>query len=141
MRSFEIDNAAVTDRQIEEQASSAQKKFLLDREYDSAKATAVVAGGEAGITGLSLDSIIGDLGAQQDQRLDAVTQNAGIQTAQLQRQREGIAVNTENRINSVQRGTKPSALALALQIGGTILSSASKAQNQQTQQTSATFRG
>lgn len=114
-RAFEQDNRAITQRQLQEQTASADRKFANAQEYAAARASGVVAAGEAGVSGLSVDALLNDLAGQQAARQKTADTNLGWTLAQLQQERFGAQAQRDNRINSAP---KPSSLGLALQIGG-----------------------
>ena len=125
MTGYQQDVRAVGERQMQEQTGTAQRKFALQQDYDAKAATVRTAGTEAGLTGLSFDAIMNDLGGQQDTRLGAEDTQLGVNLQQLQDQKSGLVTAGANRINSAPRGQKPNPWALALQIGGNVLSGAS----------------
>lgn len=115
LRAYENTNADLTNRQIQEQNAAAQQTFEQQREYAGANAHAIVAADNSGVQGISVDGLLADLAGQQARRQDTVGQNLSMSVDQLQRERVGAAAARDSSIASTP---KPSALALAINIGG-----------------------
>lgn len=112
---YEVGVSQITERQMQEQSSAAQRSFENQREYDAARSAAIVAGEGAGVRGLSVDALLSDLAGQQAARQKAVEQNLDWTTRALQQDKVSAASARDSRINSVQR---PSGAALAIDIAG-----------------------
>lgn len=112
---YESQVSGLTQRQLQEQNSAAQRTFQNQREYDAARATAVTGAETSGVQGLTVDGLLSDLAGQQYQRQDAVKQNTGWAVQALQEEKRGAAATRDSRINSAPM---PGTLGLALQIGG-----------------------
>lgn len=109
---------AITNRAIEEQEANAQKMHLSLLEEGEKKAEAQVSAAEAGVAGISVQSIITDLGRKASYNRVTLDRNYKITAAQLTREMEGTNTRTLNRINSVERPTPPNPLGLAFGILG-----------------------
>jgi hypothetical protein len=96
---------------------------LLQKRIDAlkARATAKVASGEAGVTGLSVNALLADFVAQQSRQEQAVQTNYEIR--KMANYDEAVATyhHTIGRINSVRTAASPSILPFILQgIGGAV---------------------
>jgi hypothetical protein len=80
-------------------------------------ATANVAAGEAGVTGISVDRIMGNILGMAGRDNATTMQNLRWTQQQLARENVAHRATAINRINSVTPGIKPNALATAFQIG------------------------
>ncbi|TCR92576.1 hypothetical protein [Rhizobium sp. BK376] len=75
--------------------------------------------GEAGISGITVDSLIADYNAQQGRFERTNEQNLAMTQDQLRSQLDGVKSQAEGRINSVQKAAKPSFLPYAIGIAST----------------------
>ncbi|MFG1395867.1 virion core protein, T7 gp14 family [Roseixanthobacter pseudopolyaromaticivorans] len=107
---------ALTHKRTQERAASSQQLFQNDLEGLRARSTARTSAGEAGVTGLSVDALLGDLGAQQGRKSEAIDSQYQMTTDSITAQTQEVKANTQSRINSVQRAAKPSFLPFL--IGG-----------------------
>ncbi len=105
----------------QEAQASAQDIFDKARETRAALATARVASGEAGVSGISVDALLSDTYGQGLRATDRISQNNSWTQAQRQLQKKGIASDAETRINSVRPGVNPSFLGTALKIGSSVV--------------------
>jgi len=119
---YESDTAALTNRQLQEQQAAAQQTVSQQREFRSAKATAIVGAEDAGIMGLSVDALLNDLTGQQGARSKATNTNLQLALAQLQDQKTGADVQRQSRNNAAR---DPSRNALMIGLAGTALEGAS----------------
>jgi hypothetical protein len=110
--------AATNQRIIQERASAAASKQDALREQRAATATAKVAAGEAGTSGLSVDALLADYDARTARYTGRVDDNLQATEEQLLREESGIRSNAVGRINSVQPGQKPSFFDAGLRILG-----------------------
>jgi hypothetical protein len=118
-------NRAATDQYASIQERMLQEKAAAGRELENAqtttakaRGTAQVTSGEAGITGITVDSLIADYNAQQGKFERTNEQNLGATQNQLRDQLTSVKAQTEGRINSVQKAAKPSFLPYAIGIAG-----------------------
>ena len=86
-----------------EQEEGAASQQIMASKIDAAKAraTATVAAGEAGVTGLSVDSLLADLNRQEANYADGVNQNLGNTRDQLDVEAGNIQRGATSRINSL----------------------------------------
>jgi hypothetical protein len=110
-------------RMLQEQASTANEKIDVQREARAAKATAMTAAGESGVSGLSVDALLAEFDGRQAEYEDRIDQNTEWTLTQLNNEMKGIRSNAEDRINSVQRAAKPSFFDAGLRIAGAGLNS------------------
>lgn len=117
--------AAIDQRIVQEQQAASTEVEQSVIEARKAAATTRVAAGEAGISGLSVDALLGDIYGASARHADNVNQQTEWTVQQLQREKEGIASNTQDRINSVSAPIiqRPNFLDLGLRIGSAALDS------------------
>lgn len=114
--------AGQQNQQIEERNASSQQAMQGEVKALQARSTAVTAAGEAGVSGLSVNELLGDYYSRESANRDAIDSN-------YQMTRDGIRANMEasqagaiSRINSVQQAVAPSFGDALLRIGGSALS-------------------
>lgn len=108
-------------RMTQEQDAFVQKRHLAEVEGAEAQAQAEVSAAEGGVSGLSLDNIV--TGIQRDISRNQTADRTNYENTVVQLGAELESTNTqiENRINSMQKPTKPNPLGYALQgIGGSL---------------------
>ncbi|QIO59223.1 virion core protein, T7 gp14 family [Rhizobium leguminosarum] len=110
-------------RMLQEQEKGAAEKMDTVREAREAKATATVAAGEAGVSGLSVDALLAEFDGRAAAANDRTDQNTEWTLSQLNNEMKGIRANAEDRINSVQRAAAPSFFNTGLKIAGVGLDS------------------
>lgn len=86
-----------------------------------ASSTAETAAGEAGVVGLSVDHLLGDIQGRQGRFTDSVNQNFEMQRDGLLGQEESVRAQGQSRINAVPKGDP---MQLALGVAGAGLSAA-----------------
>lgn len=117
-KAWAIDQNQITQRQMQEEDALRQKQQAQNIEEAEVKAAAKVGAIEGGVSGISVDNIIADVGRQASRnRLTEETNYRNI-ASQLQLQRKGVSAQAESRINSAP---KPSALSLVAGIGGSVI--------------------
>lgn len=110
-------------RMIQEQEAAATQKREAQRELRGAQATATVAAGEAGVSGLSVDALLNEYAGRTGEYNDKVDQQTEWTMAQLNNNMRGFQSKAQDRINSVQRANKPSFLDTGLRIASAGLGS------------------
>lgn len=108
-------NNSFTERQGQESDAASANKFDYALEARSARATAEVAAGEAGVSGLSVEALLNDLSGRQGRFNDRTDQNRDMALDQIQAQKRGASRTARDRINSV---AKPSLFDTGLRIAG-----------------------
>jgi hypothetical protein len=110
--------ASIQERMLQEQAASGRELETANKDAAKARATASVTSGEAGVTGISVDSLLADYNAQQGQFERTNAQNLKMTQDGLRDQLKSAKANAEGRINSVQKVAKPSLAPFAIGIAG-----------------------
>lgn len=107
-------------RQQQEQMSAAQQKEQSIREERAAVSSARTAAGESGVTGFSVDSVIGDIEGRAARYRENVNQNQEFTQQQLQSSAEGIRAGAQSSINQAASTQiqSPSLAGLGLSIAG-----------------------
>lgn len=116
-------NVALGNRQIQEMDAANAEKFETALEGNRARATAKVAAGESGVSGLSVDGLLRDFYGREGRYNDRVDQNTEWTTNQLQLEKTSSGLQTVDRINSVPTAKRPSFLDAGLRIAGAGLDS------------------
>src|SRR3546814_897671 len=96
------------------------------RQAAQARATARVAAGEAGVSGLSVDSLLADYHRNEARYRDAVKHNREGEKAQLKLEKGGLRSQAEARIQSIRPYIaspiqQPDYLGAALRVGSGVL--------------------
>lgn len=101
--------------QEEEDAKKATQSLLENSMKASATAaTARVSAGESGVSGLSVDALLGDIDATEDRNKDNILATESFQTRQRELQREGIVQNTQSTVQSLPTVEYPSFFSSAV---------------------------
>jgi hypothetical protein len=111
-------------RKNQEQEAAGAKQFDNFLETRARASSAEVAAGEAGVTGLSVDSLIRDVWQSGGRTADRIAHNSEMTLQQLNMEDRAIEARKESRINSVRKGVAPSGLALGLNIASAGLGAA-----------------
>ena len=113
--------AALAYQTLQEREKASQELMEKQIEAMKARATAAVSAGEAGVTGLSVDHLMGDLLAQQGRQFQAIKTNYEIRKQYNADEAVAYYHQTISRINSVRRASKPSPLPYIFQgLGGAV---------------------
>ena len=104
-------------RAIQESEAAAEGKFKQSIEALEKRERGVVAAGEAGVTGSSVDILLADYTAQKLRGETTINRNLENVERQIELQKMGASAEAESRINSMPQGTQPSFLAAALGAG------------------------
>lgn len=118
---------ALQARLVQEGEATVSETRQAQIEGARARATARVAAGEAGVSGLSVDALMRDFFSQEATYRDALRTNYGFTSEQIESEMKGVHSQAEGRVQSVrpymkQPVSKPSYLTAALNIGGNALS-------------------
>jgi hypothetical protein len=117
MQAYRFNQASSNFTRVQEAENLAQTRMTNDAAARRAMATARVSAGESGVTGLSVDALLADIGAR------AGMDNSNAETNYLRRDRAIQAdamnnwANTSSAINKLQTPTAPDYLGAALKIG------------------------
>lgn len=102
-------------RQEQERAAADQKAQENAIEALKARGRAQVAAGESGVTGLSIDALVGDLFQQEGRNWLAIDTNLQMTEGNIRTEMDNVKANAQGRINSVQRASSPSPLPFIFQ--------------------------
>lgn len=108
-------------REIQEEEAAAVQKQDIAREARAARASTLVAAGEGGVSGLSVDNLLADVYQQESTSFDRIDQNTGFMSDNLKYEMRGLKAKAQDRINSMPWNQGPSPFAAALKIGGSAL--------------------
>lgn len=115
-------------RMVQEGEAKAQRDQLNTLEGAELSAEAEVSASSAGVSGISLNSILSGINRKIGMKQAADETNYQYTVAQLGSELKATNTNIQNRINSVQRPTSPNPLGFALQgIGGALNATAQAA--------------
>ncbi len=105
-------------RAQQEGAAGVQKKFEANIETAKAVGTATTAAGEGGVSGLSVDAMLGDLYAKKGRHADAVDNNLQMTRNYLSREMDAQRATGQNQINSMPIPEAPNFAATLVNIFG-----------------------
>lgn len=104
--------------QAEEDAKvTADKMFESNRAAREQQATARVSSGEAGVSGLSVDALLGDFDRQAGENSATFLQSLSFADRQRQIDRESIGITTQSQINQLPFATRPSLAGAIVKTG------------------------
>lgn len=102
--------AQLQHREIQQRDAAGRDATQIGIEAMKARAAARVAAGEAGVTGLSVDALMGNYFAAEGQKKEARSAQFSMDQAATYAEMDTVKAQTEARINSVQRADNPSFL-------------------------------
>lgn len=102
---------------MQQREASMQKLEENNLAATAAKATAQTSAGESGISGLSVDALMADLGTKQNRFDSSVTTNYQNAEMAINNQRENIGINAASQINQLKTPAMPDYFGAALRIG------------------------
>ena len=105
-------------RAAQEAEAASQKMYVSHLEQAQKVAEAQVSAAEGGVSGLSVDNIVGDLKRSAALNRTTIATNAKMTALQLTEEMKASDVRTKNRINSMERPTAPSPAGLVLNLAG-----------------------
>ena len=103
--------------QQQEREGSMQKLEENNLRARAAQARATVSAGEAGISGLSVDSLLADIGTSQNRFNSSVSTNFDRSTQAIALQRDNASINAASQINQLKTPAAPDYIGAALRIG------------------------
>lgn len=106
-------------QQVQQQDASARTIYEVDRQARSSKALARVSAGEAGVSGASVEALLGDIDRKMGEFKTAEARNLDLVIDQLQREKVSGRQVAQSRIAQVP---KASPFTLGLQIGAEAIS-------------------
>lgn len=104
----------ITQREMQEQDALRQKQAQQNLEQAQAEAEVTVSGAASGVSGISLDNLVKDVGRRAATNREVEKTNTDMIISQLKLERKGANSQAQSRINSV---SKPSPLSLIAGIG------------------------
>ncbi len=108
---------SLNQRAIQESEAAGEAKQKQAIEALEMRERAVVAAGEAGVTGGSVDMLLADYTAQKLRGVTTINRNLENIERQIELEKMGASAEAESRINSMPQGTQPSFLAAAISAG------------------------
>jgi hypothetical protein len=103
--------------QQQEREAGSQQLEQNNMAARAAKSTATVSAGESGISGLSVDALLSDLGTKQNRFNSSVVTNYDNSSMAIANQRENVDINAASQINSLKTPAMPDYFGAALRIG------------------------
>ena len=110
-------NAQISQRQLQERDSATQKIMNNNIEARKAEATARVAASSAGVGGVSVDSLLGEIGMNRGRYNASVGENLRGSNMALDWERVNADNNMRSTFNSMVAPKMPDYLGAALKIG------------------------
>lgn len=106
--------------QQQEREAGSQQLEQNNMAARAARSTATVSAGESGISGLSVDALLSDLGNKQNRFNSSVVTNYDNSSMAITNQRENIDINAASQINSLKTPAMPDYFGAALRIGRSV---------------------
>jgi hypothetical protein len=114
--------------QDQEKASATQSSLQQRQEMMKAQASARVAAGEAGVSGLSVDDLLNDLDSQGLTNMNSIEANYIARSNNIGVQRRNAYANAASTINGLKIPTEPNVLATGIKMAGAGLQTYDRAQ-------------
>lgn len=111
------DGDKINERQQQETAAATQQQIQHQDSATRAIATAKVGASAGGVTGFSVDALLGDLYGQHAANRDTINQNLEYTSDQLDAEREALGTNHQRTVGSLTPAQKPNALSYGLKAG------------------------
>jgi len=102
----------------QERAGAMQKLEENNMNARAAQSTATVAAGESGISGLSVDALLGDLSGKQNRYNTSVMTNLDSANSAIQNKRDNVYADAASTINGLKTPAMPDYAGAALKIAG-----------------------
>ena len=103
--------------QQQEREGAMQKLEQNDLAARAAQSTARVSSGESGVSGLSVDSLLADIGNKSNRFQTSVDTNYDRASTAIALQRENVNTNAASQINSLKTPAMPDYFTAGLRIG------------------------
>lgn len=113
---------ALRNQEDEDRVSSTNAMRKSQMEAEKVAARARVASGESGVSGLSIDALLGDVDMQLTDNLNTIRTTQGFRQRQRQLDREGLGITTQSQINRLPAVQYPSLLETAANAGMSYMS-------------------
>lgn len=101
-------------RAIQEAEAASEEKLALGIKAMEGEGAALVAAGEAGVSGSSVDLLLQDYEAQKLRGVTTINRNLENVEKQIELEKRGASAEAQNRVNSLQQGVMPNFLAAAV---------------------------
>lgn len=116
MRAYNA-NVNQTNLMAEQERSAAMQKLEENNSRArSAMATGTVSAGESGVTGLSVDALLGDLSGKQNRYNTSVMTNLDRANSAIQNQRDNVYADAASAINGLKTPQAPDYFGAGLKI-------------------------
>lgn len=120
--SYYLSTAQLDQQDMQKDAAHSQDMLANQIAGAKARATARVAAGEAGVSGLSVDSLVADFHRQEAMYRNSAENNRENERAQVQMEKQGLRAQADGRIQSVRPYvrdpiSRPDFLGAALRVG------------------------
>lgn len=102
---------------MQQREAAMQKLDENNMQARASRSTAQVSAGESGISGMSVDALLSDLGNRQQRFNSSVTTNYQNAEMAINNQRENIGIDAASQINSLKTPAMPDYAGAALRIG------------------------
>lgn len=102
---------------MQQREAAIQKIDENNMQARAASSTAQTSSGESGISGLSVDALLADLGNRQQRFNSSVTTNYQNAEMAINNQRENIGIDAASQINGLKTPAMPDYAGAALRIG------------------------
>ena len=101
-------------RAIQEAEAASEEKLALGIKAMEGEGAALVAQGESGLSGNSMDLLLQDYEAQKLRGVTTINRNLENVEKQIALEKRGASAEAQNRTNSLQQGVMPNFLAAAV---------------------------
>lgn len=101
-------------RATQEAEAASEEKLALSIKAMEGRGAALVAQGESGLTGNSMDLLLQDYEAQKLRGVTTINRNLENVEKQIELEKRGASAEAQNRTNSLQQGVMPNFLAAAV---------------------------
>lgn len=106
--------------QQQEREGAMQKLEENNLKANAALSTAKVASGEAGVSGLSVNSLLADLGTKQNRFNSSIETNYDRTTEAINIQRQNVGINAQSQTAQLKAPAMPDYFGAALRIGNAL---------------------
>lgn len=117
MRNQNLQIQALNNQAEEDAKVTASKIFESNRAAREQQATARVSSGESGVSGLSVDALLGDFDRQAGENSATFMQSLSFADRQRQIDRESIAITSQSQVNQLPFVQRPSLIGAAIKTG------------------------
>lgn len=126
-------------RAIQEAEAASEEKLALGIKAMEGEGAALVAQGESGLSGNSMDLLLQDYEAQKLRGVTTINRNLENVEKQITLEKRGASAEAQNRTNSLQQGVMPNFLAAAVGTAANAASAYNAADVKQSDKYKSTF--